>query len=125
MAEDMLDMMLYGDHCQHGVNVGTPGGIDLMCGYCESGFTEWVEDPQYALIPTINGSYPQESSSIGLWSEAYPQTPQQFKRMFRQILRYSKLHAMRLGIDVEFQVIKTQDGYWDEPVEVASERSLD
>ena len=41
MAEDMRDMELYGRRCMHGVNVGTPGGFDLMCGFCEDGYTQW------------------------------------------------------------------------------------
>ena len=27
-------------HCAHGTYIGTPGGPDLMCGWCESGATE-------------------------------------------------------------------------------------
>jgi len=37
MAEpDELD---YGRYCQHGYNIGTPGGSDFLCHYCEMGQT--------------------------------------------------------------------------------------
>lgn len=49
MAESIHEQMEYGSRCRHGVNLGTPGGADLMCGYCEMGLDTWVEDPLWQL----------------------------------------------------------------------------
>jgi hypothetical protein len=36
----------YGDVCRHGTYIGTPGGADFMCGWCEDG-TPWDEFVAY------------------------------------------------------------------------------
>ena len=40
MAETDQEQLEYGNvTCVHGMNLGTSGGADFMCGECESGFT--------------------------------------------------------------------------------------
>lgn len=34
----------FGEYCRHGKYIGTPGGADFMCGFCEEGWT----DEEYA-----------------------------------------------------------------------------
>lgn len=48
--------MEYGNYCKHGVYVGTPGGPDYMCGYCESGLDVWHDDPGYIFALTFGGT---------------------------------------------------------------------
>jgi len=47
--ESLREQILYGDHCMHGTAIGTPMGADLMCGWCEDGYTKWVDDIGYTL----------------------------------------------------------------------------
>jgi hypothetical protein len=43
VAETDQEQLDYGNvTCVHGMNLGTSGGADFMCGECESGFTERV-----------------------------------------------------------------------------------
>lgn len=44
MAEELWEQVIYGDHCVHGTPIGTPGGADLMCMWCEDGYTHWLDD---------------------------------------------------------------------------------
>lgn len=50
MAESIAEQMEYGDHCKHGTNIGTPGGADLMCHWCEMGMDTWVNNPRFELM---------------------------------------------------------------------------
>jgi|10_taG_2_1085330.scaffolds.fasta_scaffold02393_7 hypothetical protein len=44
MSETDQEQLDYGNvTCVHGMNLGTSGGADFMCGDCESGFTKRVE----------------------------------------------------------------------------------
>ena len=43
MSETDQEQLDYGTiTCVHGMNLGTPGGADFMCGMCESGITNLV-----------------------------------------------------------------------------------
>lgn len=53
VAETVEEQMEYGAICIHGRNLGTPGGADLMCGYCEEGMDTWVDDSRYALFLSV------------------------------------------------------------------------
>ena len=47
MSETDQEQLEYGNvTCVHGMNLGTPGGADFMCGECESGFDKRVECPE-------------------------------------------------------------------------------
>ena len=73
MAETDQEQLEYGNvTCVHGMNLGTSGGADFMCGECESGFTErvtcdtcgdvmWLQEGQ-----RIVNCYP----SVKRWKEA-------------------------------------------------------
>ena len=73
MAETDQEQLDYGNvTCVHGMNLGTSGGADFMCGECESGFTErvtcdtcddvmWLQEGQ-----RIVNCYP----SVKRWKEA-------------------------------------------------------
>lgn len=36
----------FGDYCRHGSYIGTPGGADFLCGWCEEGIP-WAEYVAY------------------------------------------------------------------------------
>lgn len=54
MSESLNEQIQYGMRCQHGTSLGTPGGADLMCGYCEDGLDVWVDDPRFRLVQITN-----------------------------------------------------------------------
>jgi len=62
MAETVEEQMEYGTLCVHGRNLGTPGGADLMCGWCEDGYTHWVDDPSYMLYVGFRQVPPKEAA---------------------------------------------------------------
>ena len=57
--ETLAEQIEYGDHCIHGVNIGTPGGADLMCGLCEDGCNMLHDDPSYTLLLTFGQEAPE------------------------------------------------------------------
>ena len=115
MAEDLWEQQYYGDYCKHGTNVGTPGGADLMCGYCEMGLDRWVDDPRYALYLGLNQDvedkwrgikqFEYRESTAHLWTTR--------ARLERVIEEWSEV-AERADITLYWQVHREDGGYWDE-----------
>jgi len=72
MAEpDELD---YGRYCQHGTNIGTPGGSDYLCGLCEDGLNKRVPVTIYGAcyaVAYLDNPYKNEWPTLkGYGSEA-------------------------------------------------------
>lgn len=116
--ESLQDQITYGRHCVHGVPVGTPGGADLMCGYCEDGDVWWVESPRYGLfIETISTGL--TSGAVAEWSDPLTADDEYIARAWARI---SEWVAMAEGHDDVRLIVKpTRLGYWDQvPTDSAS-----
>lgn len=117
MAESVQEQIEYGDHCRHGVAVGTPGGADLMCHYCEMGMNTWVENPRYALYLTFGQEAPEYNDAsleeLSWRGEPDKQTVAHIMSTARLWQRtVEKLHA---GFPtLHFEVRQTEKGYWSE-----------
>lgn len=117
MAEDMYDQMLYGRRCKHGTNIGTPGGPELLCGYCESGLDTWVPKPWFELwfSATFDGveTIVPTSTRTG-WRADDPVT-----RVYKAIRKMVDAHQ-GIADDSPYAVVFTYEvrqmdaGYWAE-----------
>jgi len=108
-----------GDRCVHGTYIGTPGGADYMCGYCEEGLDFWVEDPSYRLTVQLSGmAFP---SVLG--QPVYPTSTERWNMrriaaMRRAIRAFSVVEAglpaplRRLPV---FQMELVNAGRWESP----------
>ena len=115
MSESIWEQVVYGDRCMHGTPIGTPGGADLMCGYCEDGYTTWVPERTFELVYYANVDWPTKFASLGtdVWEN----------NVFSRVLDAIESHApgatasdwatlmdmgWRWGVQVE------REGYWSD-----------
>lgn len=124
MSETLLEQIGYGRTCMHGTKIGTLGGVDLLCGMCEAGFTVWVEDPQWAMFirfgiwDHLEWSAPGRGDQARVhWSES--DSPRNAIYRILQEARRIEAIATRHGQEfpqglVTYGVFKVADGYWAE-----------
>lgn len=103
MAETVAEQLLYGDHCRHGTNIGTPGGADLMCQPCEMGLFRWVNDPLYTL--TLDGI-----SFLG-WNFRVSEMGKA-DRAKAKVRRWLRMHSHHW--DGVWEMRQLDAGYWTE-----------
>lgn len=108
MGEPLHEQIGYGSYCRHGTNIGTPGGADLMCGYCEMGLTKWVADPLYRLY--IHGQVPIPMVSWRL-SEINTVLTMSVKR---RIVHLKRLGRVAAEAQWELEMVEIESGYWEE-----------
>lgn len=115
MSEELWEQVAYGDHCKHGTSIGTPGGADLMCQWCELGFDTWVDDPRYTLYLGIN----QEPDPVwrGIkqmsWRESDIHLTATHYRLEQAADQFSRV-AEEAGLTLHWWVVREDGGYWDE-----------
>lgn len=126
MAEDYEDARRFGTRCLHGTNVGTPGGMDLMCGLCENGLTRWYPDPMYGLqmrllsaAPEMEWWPPLQHISIqqtAVWRESNLSGPNACMTMRRKLSAWSEMFETEGELNtLEYRVLQVDEGYWGEP----------
>lgn len=118
--ETRTEQATYGMRCDHGAPLGTPGGYDLTCHLCESGLTHWYADPMYAMqmgLPDENMPWWPELPNMSIattamWRASDLTGPNACMTMRRKLQKWDDL----LGEgNVEYQVVKIDEGYWGQP----------
>ena len=112
--ESLHEQIEYGSWCQHGQPLGTPGGADLMCGYCEDGLDTWVEDPYMVLVLTLDGARHRPSS--GFWASDLDLHPPvaELRRLAKfkaELVFWSDL-AAEADCPISFEMVQGRGGYW-------------
>ncbi len=128
--ESLAEQVEYGHRCMHGTPLGTPGGADLMCGLCEDGLTEWVDDPQYALSFTY-GERDQfiieesaRRSHIRWWAsdvenddgeDAFMRIGDMAMNLDGELAKIPHDDTKEFYRNLVWQAVKVCDGYWINP----------
>lgn len=113
MAEELYEQIAYGDYCRHGVALGTPGGADLICGYCEAGLDIWVDDPKWELWAIFVDGDAQWPIRIKCsWRESDAHTSEIRKKVAVAILRTLRAFSSTAWIRIEFEARKGDLGFW-------------
>ena len=116
--ESLQEQIEYGRWCEHGQPLGTPGGADLMCGYCESGLTEWVEDRHMTLVVDIEGRrfWPKNGFWLSSLDRPSIATLVQLAKLKKALVFWSGLARDAEGLlAVSLYMVEDRSGYWQEP----------
>ncbi len=100
--------------CIHGAYVGTPGGADHICGFCEAGMRTWVEDPTFQLYigwKSDDGETAVFPSGI-TWRYSQLLSPYDWSRVTARLTEFHE--KMPEGHVVAAEVHRMSDGYWTE-----------
>ena len=120
--ESLREQILYGDHCMHGTAIGTPGGADLMCGYCEDGMTTWHEDIGYTLWfrftdQDLNDDMGVPWSRITDWRASNPPSFDSIRPLRSMRSWWEMFNAPDISRDtmslIQHKVSISSKGYWD------------
>jgi len=112
--ESEREQLQYGSTCKHGTSLGTPGGADFMCGYCESGFDYWILDPSFKLGLAFN---PDHDGRVPLEPIGYSYRLSDIEgqeRALNQLVAVVLVPELKQSFlhNCEFGAIQLDDGYW-------------
>lgn len=105
--------------CKHNVYIGTPGGADFLCSYCETGLDTWTDDPRYALFVGFGVPVPRwipENLSLVTWRLS--ELRENFSQVVERFMRRTEGPRSALGtladtgICLYVEVRQIEAGYW-------------
>jgi len=108
--ESEREQLLYGDHCRHGTAIGTPGGADFMCHYCEMGLNTWVKEVSYELMFSLDAMV--NPIRITTWFDF--DIEEKWQRLVDTMPNDIWCSPEALAENPVFEVRVASTGYWDE-----------
>lgn len=115
MAESIEDQMYYGDHCKHGTNIGTPGGADLMCHWCEMGMDTWVANPAFEMMFEIlwDDHVLLQPTATGVTWRANDDVDYTFEKIMKVVEEHQRIaNESKAVIVTTYTVVQKDSGYW-------------